>query len=506
MKKIIEIKLLQKKIIDLKKKKKKIILCHGVFDLMHLGHITHFEKAKSFGDILVVSLTSDKFVNKGPGRPVFNERDRAKVISSLSFVDFVTINNSSTAVNVISALKPNLYCKGPDYRKNKNDLTGEIKNEIKSLKKNGGKIFYTQDKTFSSSFLINKFSDNISDKQKQIFSTINKKYNTKKIKKIFDKFNKFKILIIGEAIIDEYVYCDALGKSGKEPVLALREMKSERYLGGSLAIAQNISQFCKNTNILTMLGQKKTYLNEIKSKLNKQIKFNYIKKTNSPTIIKKRFIDYISYNKVLGVYDINDDPLNYKDENSFQKILKKILPRFDLVIVSDYGHGLISKKSSDIICKKSKFLALNAQINSSNIGYHSMRNYKNLKCLIINEREIRHELRDRLNDIKLLIKKLSKEQKIENVIVTRGKKGAILYSLRENKFLFSEALAKKVVDKIGAGDAMLGLTALCLKSGVDKSLSLLIGSLAASYSTETIANKEPISKIKILKGVEHLLK
>ena len=506
MGKILDINLIEKKSTNLRKKKKKIVLCHGVFDLIHLGHITHLEKSKSLGDILVVSLTSDRFVNKGPGRPVFNERDRAKAVSSLKTVDFVVINDNPTAVNLISLLKPKIYCKGPDYKKNSDDITGEIKNEIISLKKIGGQIVYTEGQTFSSSFFLNRFSDNISGNQRKTLSIINKKYSFKNIEQIFNKFNKLKILIIGEAIIDEYVFCDALGKSGKEPVLALREMKSERYLGGSLAIAQNISQFCKNTNIITMLGENKNYKKEIKSKLNKNIKLNYISKKNSPTIIKKRFIDFISYNKVLGVYNINDEPLNNVDENKLQEILRKTLSKFDLVIVSDYGHGFISKKTSDLICKKSNFLALNAQINSSNIGYHSMRKYKNVDCLIINEREIRHELRDRSKDLKILIKKLSKDQKIKNLIVTSGKKGATLYNLKENNFLFSDALAKKIVDKIGAGDAMLGLIALCLKSGVDKSLSLLVGSLAASYSTETIANKEPITKIKMLKGIEHLLK
>ena len=135
-----------------------------------------------------------------------------------------------------------------------------------------------------------------------------------------------------------------------------------------------------------------------------------------------------------------------------------------------------------------------------------MKKYKNLDCLVINEKEIRHELRDRSSNLKVLIKKLSIEQKINNLIVTSGKKGATFYNFKDNSFLFSDGLARKIVDKIGAGDSMLGFIALCLKSGLDKSFSLLVGSLAASFSTETVANKEPITKIKILKSIEHLLK
>ena len=135
-----------------------------------------------------------------------------------------------------------------------------------------------------------------------------------------------------------------------------------------------------------------------------------------------------------------------------------------------------------------------------------MRNYKNVKCVIINDREIHQEMRDKNNKTELLMKKLSFQQKIDNLIVTRGKEGALFYNKKNNKFNLSEAYADSVVDKIGAGDAMLSIIALCLKNKFSNDLSLLIGSLAAAQSTETIGNKETVSKVKILKTLEHLLK
>lgn len=489
-----------------KKSGKKIVVCHGVFDILHAGHIKHFQEAKLLGDILIVSVTSDKFVNKGPGRPAFNENNRLDSIIAIGVVDYVVLNNNSTATNIINNLRPNIYCKGPDYKNFSDDVTGEIRNEIKAIKKVGGKIFYTSGKTFSSSTLINRFTNIISDSQKRSLIKIKKKYSFKKIRKSIDEFKKLKVLVLGEAIIDQYVFCDAMGKSGKEPVLALREMKSETYLGGALAIIRHISKFCDKAHLLTMLGEKKEFLTDIKKNFEKNINFDFIQKKNSPTIFKKRFVDYVSNNKILGVYNINDDPLNDNDENILNKKLKKILHKYDVVIISDYGHGFISEKTAKIICSNSKFVALNAQVNAANIGYHSMRKYSNIDCLIINEKEIRHELRDRTNDLKILIKKLSKEQKIKNLVVTRGSNGAVFYNLKENNFKLSDAFAKKAIDKVGAGDAMLAMMALCLKSEFAYDLSLLIGSLAASFSTETMGNKEPVSKIKILKSVEHLLK
>ena len=104
------------------------------------------------------------------------------------------------------------------------------------------------------------------------------------------------------------------------------------------------------------------------------------------------------------------------------------------------------------------------------------------------------------------MKELSSERKIHNLIVTRGKDGSILYNNNENKFKYSEAFASDQVDKIGAGDAMLALSALCLKLKLDKSLSLLLGSLAAAQSVETIGNKQKVNKAKILKSLENITK
>src|SRR3989338_5433489 len=98
-----------------KEKGKKIVQCHGVFDLLHPGHIRHFEAAKREGDMLIVTLTKDKYVNKGPGRPVFNQRLRAESIAALECVDYVAINDWPTATNAIKKLKPHIYAKGSDY-------------------------------------------------------------------------------------------------------------------------------------------------------------------------------------------------------------------------------------------------------------------------------------------------------------------------------------------------------------------------------------------------------
>ena len=135
---------------------KTIVHCHGVFDLLHIGHIRHFEQAKRLGDILTVTVTPDRYVNKGPHRPVFSEDLRAEAIAALDCVDYVAINRWSTAVEAIELLRPAFYVKGPDYREAEKDHTGGIALEESAIKSVGGELVFTDDITFSASSLINR--------------------------------------------------------------------------------------------------------------------------------------------------------------------------------------------------------------------------------------------------------------------------------------------------------------------------------------------------------------
>ena len=273
----------------LAKKKLKVVLCSGVFDLLHLGHIYHFKEAKSHGDILVVSLTSDKYVKKGPGRPIFKFEQRVEAISALEDVDYVIESNEANTVKNINLIKPSVYFKGPDYKLYKEDVTGNIRRESDCVKKNGGKIVFSKSQTFSSSNLINSYFNFYTKEQNAFIKKIKHKYSFRDIKSNIDNLKKLNVLVLGETIIDEYLFCEALGKSGKEPVLVYNEKNSDLYLGGAAAVANNIIDFSNNVTLLSYIGEKKSSLdNFIFKNLNKKIKFKYIRKKNSVTIKKKK--------------------------------------------------------------------------------------------------------------------------------------------------------------------------------------------------------------------------
>ena len=176
------------KIKALKKKNKKIIHCHGVFDVIHLGHINHFKKAKSLGDILIVTVTADEFVNKGPNRPIFPLDIRMELLANLEFIDLVCPNHSQSAVPAINKLKSDIYCKGKDYKNNSSDISGQIKLEKKAVNSFGGKIFYTDDEILSSSKIINMLNKGTTLNEKFLLK-INKNFTKEKINKAIESFN-----------------------------------------------------------------------------------------------------------------------------------------------------------------------------------------------------------------------------------------------------------------------------------------------------------------------------
>ena len=502
-KKIISQNRIEEVIKSIKSKKKKIVLSHGAFDLVHFGHIKHFESAKNMGDILVVSITSDKFIFKGPGRPKFNQNQRMEYLSKLEMIDYVILSNEITAVSIIKKIKPHIYCKGPDYKNESDDVTGNIKKEKLAIDSVNGKIEYTDDQTFSSSTLLNK-------------SNYEKNSYIKKLRKhinVEDTLNKFellknkKILVLGEIIVDEYQFCEAIGKSGKEPVLVMHDKFTEKYIGGVGAIANHISSFCDEVTIMSFIGDYSKQESFIKRSLNKKVKTILFNKTNSPTINKKRYIDEVNRNKILGIYSINDEDLIRKDENTFLKKLKSSIKDYDLVVLTDYGHGVITAKIADFVCKNSKYLSINSQINASNIGYQNLNKYKNFDFLILNEGEIRHDARDRSSPINVLGKSLIAKLKSKKAIVTSGKDGARMIFNNKNKVDIScPGFAEKIVDKIGSGDAMLSLASICDYIKMSDHATILISSLAAAQAVETMGNKEFVDELRLKKAFYYILK
>jgi rfaE bifunctional protein nucleotidyltransferase chain/domain len=154
--KILPLEELAERIQGFKSQGKTIVHCHGCFDLMHPGHIKYFQAARRMGHILVVTVTPDRYVDKGPGRPVFNETLRAESIAALECVDYVAINQWPTAVETLRLLRPHFYVKGQEFE-NLEDKTGKLQKEYEVVKEVGAEMRFTHEIVFSSTQLLRQY-------------------------------------------------------------------------------------------------------------------------------------------------------------------------------------------------------------------------------------------------------------------------------------------------------------------------------------------------------------
>ncbi|MCJ8330587.1 MAG: adenylyltransferase/cytidyltransferase family protein [Lentisphaeria bacterium] len=501
--KLTDINILAEKLAELKAEGKTVVHCHGVFDLMHIGHIKHFQEAKGFGDILVVTVTPDEFVNKGPGRPVFTGQLRAEAIAALESVDYVAINQWPTAVETIKLIQADIFVKGKEFKDNSKDVTGNVGAEHQAIKENGGRIQYTDDVVFSSSHLINNYMNSLPPQVNDFLQEVKEKFSYTDFESAINSCVGLKVLVIGETIIDEYQYCQTMGKSGKEPILAALYETTEKSTGGVIAVANHLSQFVIEVDLLTVLGELNSHEDFINDKLSDNINATFIIQAQAPTIIKRRFIESSNIQKLFEIYEMNE---GFNDETS-QKLFDKVsevVADYDLVIVVDYGHYMIDNRLVELLSEKSRFLAINTQKNAGNHGFNTVSKYPRADFISISEHELRLDARNKSDSLETLIKNTAKQLSCKKIIVTRGREGIIFYD--DGEFQYSPAFLSKGKDRVGAGDAVFAISSLLAEKNTDTNIISLTGNLIGAQAIEIMGNTSSINKIALLKQLTHLLK
>ena len=226
-------------------------------------------------------------MDKGPNRPAFPEKLRAEALASLHCVDFVAINEWPTAEETLRLLRPDTYVKGSEFKNVESDPTGKIGREEKVIREIGVKLAFTEDIVFSSSNIINRFFSNFPEEVEEYLSVFRNRYSLNEILSYLDEMGKLKVLIIGDTILDEYQYCEAIGKSSKDPILALKYKSHELFAGGVLAVANHVATFTNNVQLLTVLRWRNSYEDFIHSQLHPNIVPHFFTQENAPTTIKE---------------------------------------------------------------------------------------------------------------------------------------------------------------------------------------------------------------------------
>jgi rfaE bifunctional protein nucleotidyltransferase chain/domain len=447
----------------------RIVQCHGCFDLLHLGHIRHFQAAKQAGDRLIVTVTPDAYVNKGPGRPVFSEAERIEAIQALACVDEVRSSGHPTAAEAIREIRPAVFAKGLDYTDENLDP-----NELQAIEDVGAEVMITNTEKFSSTALLQRQA--YTPEVEAYLEKLRAKYSAADVLGWLEKARSLKVLVIGDAIRDEYHYVDVLGKSGKDPILAAQFVTKEEFAGGVDAVASHVTA-CSD----------------------------YVECAPGPSVtVKRRFIERYPFQKLFEIYDSEPSPLLAQIVDGQPGIpMWPHIDRVDLVIVADYGHGLMEQAVIDLVTKHAKFLAVNTQANAGNHGFNTISKYLRADFISLSERELRLDWRNGTMDIVGMASQESLNRNGSRVLVTRGEKGCL--AVFGAHVYEAPALTTHAVDRTGAGDAVFAITACCAAVGMPLDLLTFMASVVGSQAVGIIGNARYIERESLHAAIRTVL-
>jgi len=480
----------------------KIAMCHGVFDLVHPGHIRHLAYAKTQADLLIVSITSDIHVHKDNLRPYVPQQLRAENLAAIQIVDYVIIDSEPTPIKNIEKIKPDRFVKGYEYIDGK--INDKTKFEIQTIKKYGGKFISTPgDFIMSSSKIINESKPDLSlIKIKSLLEGENISLN--EIRKCIDKFKDTPVFVLGDSIIDTYVETDLIGNNAKTPTFSTRYISEQKYVGGAAIIAKHLSSAGAKVTFCSVLGK-----DDLGKYIKKDLKKNGINDStvtieNRPTTEKKYFISG-SY-RLLKVDTVDNSPISKQIIDQISLEIKKV--KKGIIIFADFRHGIFNKNSIQVFkdsIKKNVFKVADSQVASR---WGNILDFKKFDLITPNEKEARFSLADQDTTIRPLASKLYDLAKCKYMILKLGEKGSITFrrKMRKNdyrSFFVIDAIEKNAIDPVGCGDALLSYAALALYNSNNIVIASLLGSISAALESKIDGN-DPIALKNLLKELSSL--
>jgi rfaE bifunctional protein nucleotidyltransferase chain/domain len=487
---------------------KRIVQSHGIFDLIHPGHILHLEEARELGDVLVVTLTADKFVNKGPGRPLFREQLRLRSLAAMSCVDYVVLVPFAGAIEAIGCVRPHIYCKGKEYADPEFDLEGNLPREIAAVRRGGGRVEFIGSVKYSSTKLLNQHFDHLGAQVKSFCETMAARHTRKGFYDAVNSFAGLKVLVVGDTIFDRYSSVKVQGLTSKNKIISGRFLREETQCGGALAVFRHVKQFARSVNYLSLVGTETWAQRQLRDHV-APAEDCVVRSADFTTIIKQRFVEPLvegaEMSKLFSVNYIDAKPPAEKVLRQIERKLRAEIRKADVVLLLDFGHGMMQPRLRELVQAEAKFLALNCQTNSNNHGFNIInRQYRRADAFTLDENEITLAIGRRQPDFTAELGGLKKFFGADYAWLTRGSVQTIGLRTREAACA-CPPLERDVVDTIGAGDAFFSVAGLAAARGLPVDLVTFLGQLAGAQAVKIVGNAEPISKSALLKGGVSLL-
>lgn len=489
-------------IVGTQPRQKKIILCHGVFDVVHPGHVRHLAYAKTKADILVVSITADRHIKKGIYRPHIPEGLRALNLAAFEMVDYVVIDQESKPLKNLKLIQPEYFAKGFEYTSK--GLPPATKEEAQVVEQYGGVMIYTPgDVVYSSSKLLNLSLPKLQI-EKLLLLMKDNNISFTSLRNVLETLGNKHVHVVGDTIVDSYTRTNFIGGQTKTPTFSVLYQGQDDYVGGAGIVAQHLRSAGARVSFSTVLGEDHLKEFVINTLNDSGVEHDVIIDSTRPTINKNAII--AAGYRLLKVDTLDNSPVS-------EEILKKLTNAIkqstaDAVIFSDFRHGIFNRMSIPLLTEaipKSAFRVADSQLASR---WGNITEFKGFDIITPNEREARFALANQDSGVGRLASFLQDACDYKNLILKLGERG--IFCVSKNKELNPHAFAidsfaKTVVDAVGAGDALLAYATLSMLSTGCLITAGILGSIAASCECESDGNI-PILPENILEKIDTIEK
>ncbi|HKS38743.1 MAG TPA: PfkB family carbohydrate kinase [Verrucomicrobiae bacterium] len=478
------------------------IMCHGTFDLVHPGHIRHLMYAKSKADILIASLTSDTHINKANFRPFVPQDLRAMNLAALECVDYVVIDENPTPIENIKFLQPDFFAKGYEY--SAEGVHPRTKEEMAALETYGGQIIFTPgDLVMSSSAIIDMTPPNLAvDKLEALLRS--EALTFEHLREALIRLKGVKVHVIGDTIVDSYTYCSLIGGTAKTPTFSVKFERQVDFPGGAAVVAKHVRAAGGEVVFSTVLGNdslKDLVLNDLQSA---GIQCEFVVDPTRPTTQKNAFIT--NGYRMLKVDRLDNRPISETIVNQLRSHLAR--HSVDAVVFSDFRHGIFNKLTIPPLAGAVPAGIIRVADSQVANRWGNILEFQDFDLITPNEREARFALGDQDSTVRPLALDLYKKAGCKALILKLGERGIITYRAPDpevRSFFIVDSFADRVVDAVGAGDALLAYATLALVATKSNVIASILGSLAAAAACERDGN-DPVAPVDVLKKLDAIEK
>lgn len=311
-----------------------------------------------------------------------------------------------------------------------------------------------------------------------------------------------RVLILGEAIIDEYIYCEALGRVTKDPLIAFEKISRQQQLGGVLAVARHFSGLGIDSNVITKWALADQDFINTEINLSNEIKtFNL---GSNMSIKKTRYVDRSSNTRVFESYELPNESEYLATPNEIRELVNKEKIIFDHLVVMDYGHNFFNHEITKDYLDFGVPVSVNTQSNAGNRGFNPISNYANADIVFLNGSEVQVEMRNKVSKLEKTITDLGSRLNCKELYVTNGSAGIISWS-KSKGIIISPTFAPTIIDRTGAGDALLAAVSSLRMRDVPIEIATFFGNIAGSLLVGVMGNDKAITSAEMQFEAERII-